>query len=140
MSTFTSESVKPVSITFSDENEQAKYVIDTKGPHKINFIKILKDEKNDAVLWVLFFNQVSIYSLDKNGIQQKLLREIIIQDFNENLTCMDILITQKGYQLAFGGELGIIYLANIGSDWTQKEIKIGKMHGHFKNITCLKYS
>ena len=56
MKKFTVESLKSVSVTFSDENEHAKHVIDTRGPHKINFIKILKDQKDNLVLWILFFN------------------------------------------------------------------------------------
>ena len=63
----------------------------------------------------------------------------MVEDFNEHIVCLDIVNKEKGYQLSFGGNLGIIYVVNISPDESDKELKVGKMHGHFKTVTELKY-
>ena len=63
----------------------------------------------------------------------------MVEDFNEHITCLDIVTKDKGYQMSFGGNLGIIYVVNVSNDENDKDLKVGKMHGHFKTISELKY-
>jgi hypothetical protein len=91
------------------------------------------------VLWVAFLNQINIYKISFEDGSHQLLRCVVVEDFNEHITCLDIVRKDAGYQLSFGGNLGIIYVVNMPVDQNEKELKVGKMHGHFKSITELKY-
>ena len=94
----------------------------------VNFIKLVSTENDDFILFACFCNQVTIYEIDLNQ-NSKILQEIIIEDFGEDIKTLDI----KNSQIAFGGELGIIYLSELENPGVQK------LTGHFKNINDLKY-
>jgi hypothetical protein len=58
------------------------------GPIKINHLKLVKTE-NNFFLFACFYNQVSIYEINFN-LTPKLIQEIIVEDFGEDIGTLDV--------------------------------------------------
>ena len=85
-----------------------------------------------ALLFVAFYNQLSVYLLTgKDFERQKLVREHVIGDFDEELMVISLLQTDTDLYYAYGGKMACIYVSSMKH---KAEVTV---YGHFKPISDL---